>query len=100
MFEIRRINLDTDLNDSERLSAFMIGGDNPPWSFASIAKVKPLSSGHHWDFEKVSVTRRCQLHRGISQGKLSLGTLKSVRCKELSVVKDIRHREGLLYLTP
>ena len=59
--------------------------------------VKPLYSGHHRDFEKVSVIRRCPLYRGIFPGKLSLGTLKSVRYKELSAIKDVCCREVSLY---
>ena len=59
--------------------------------------VKPLYSGHHRDFEKVSVIRRCPLYRVIFPGKLSLETLKSVRYKELSSIKDARYREVSLY---
>ena len=63
----------------------------------SLTTVKLLYSGHHRDFEKVSVIRRCPLYRGIFQEKLSLGTLKSVRYKELSAIKNVRCREVSLY---
>ena len=35
--------------------------------------VKPLYSGHHRNFDKVSVIRRCPLYRGIFKENFHLG---------------------------